>query len=117
MACKTRQWVGAGDVLLGYQLQGREMRELVGVVAMFSQTRMADGMGGVMDTYMTYSLPSFAYRAPEGQLDFNKAAMIRNSYRADPQWSAKIAQFHANISRTNAKGRRGPGAHNRADQP
>lgn len=101
---QTRQWVGAGDALLGYQLQGREMRELIGVVAMFSQNRMADGMGGVMETYMTFSLPSFAYRAPEGQLDFNKAAMIRNSYKADPQWSAKIAQFHANISRTNAKG-------------
>lgn len=101
---QTRQWVGAGDALLGYQLQGREMRELVGVIAIFSQNRVADGMGGVMETYTTLSLPSFAYRAPEGQLDFNKAAMIRNSYKADPQWSAKIAQFHANISRTNAKG-------------
>ncbi len=101
---QTRQWVGAGDALLGYQLQGREMRELVGVIAIFSQNRIADGMGGVMETYTTLSLPSFAYRAPEGQLDFNKAAMIRNSYKADPQWSAKIAQFHANISRTNAKG-------------
>lgn len=101
---QTRQWVGAGDALLGYQLQGREMRELVGVIAIFSQNRVADGMGGVMETYTTLSLPSFAYRAPEGQLDFNKAAMIRNSYRADPQWSAKIAQFHANIARTNAKG-------------
>lgn len=101
---QTRQWVGAGDALLGYQLQGREMRELVGVIAIFSQNRMADGMGGVMETYTTLSLPGFAYRAPEGQLDFNKAAMIRNSYKADPQWSAKIAQFHSNISRTNAKG-------------
>ncbi|MEM9618105.1 MAG: hypothetical protein AAF936_09110 [Pseudomonadota bacterium] len=101
---QTRQWVGAGDALLGYQLQGRDMRELVGVIAIFSQNRIADGMGGVMESYMTFSLPSFAYRAPEGQLDFNKAAMIRNSYKADPQWSAKIAQFHANIARTNAKG-------------
>ena len=101
---QTRQWIGAGDVLLGYKLQGREMRELVGVVAIFSKTQMADGMGGVMETDMTFALPSFSYRAPEGQLDFNKAAMIRNSYRADPQWSAKINQFHANIARTNAKG-------------
>lgn len=101
---QTRQWIGAGDVLLGYELQGREMRELVGVVAIFSKTQMADGMGGVMETYSTFALPSFSYRAPEGQLDFDKAAMLRNSYRADPSWSAKINQFHANIARTNAKG-------------
>ena len=101
---QTRQWVGAGDVLLASQHDGREMRELIGVVAIFSMTQMADGVGGVMETYTTFALPSFAYRAPEGQLDFDKAAMIRNSYRADPNWSAKISQFHANIARTNAKG-------------
>ncbi len=99
-----RQWIGAGDALIGYNMQGREMRELVGVVALFGLTRMSDGMGGVTEMYSIFSLPTFAYRALDGQLDFDKAAMVRNSYRADPQWSAKMAQHNAKIAGINAKG-------------
>ena len=54
---ETNQWAGAGEVILRYQHAGQTVRELLGVLAVFTHTRMSDGMGGVTETLFVRRLP------------------------------------------------------------
>lgn len=101
-----RTWFEAGEVLIGYTANGREMRETAAAMVMFSHNRMSDGLGGVME-YMTGSaLPGYAFFAPNGQLDFKMAEMLRQTFRPAPEWTARIAQHNRKIARTNLEGAR-----------
>ncbi|MEL7489854.1 MAG: hypothetical protein AAGJ73_03975 [Pseudomonadota bacterium] len=104
MGMETRQGVEAMDLLLAYQVNGQDVREIVTTGGMFFYTAIPDAMGGRMETFLTTTMPTFAYRTPNGQLDFNQAELIRKSYRQDPQWAAKMAQHRAVINRQNAQG-------------
>ena len=104
MGMETRQGVEAFDLLLAYQVNGQDVREIVTTGGMFFYTSIPDAMGGRMETFLTTTMPSFAYRMPNGQLDFNQAELVRKSYRQDPKWAAKMAEHRAIINRQNLKG-------------
>lgn len=102
-----RIWVEAGEVLVAYNAGGVDTRETIGVVAMFSRSYMEGGMGMPASEFLSgAALSGFAMRAPNGQLDFAFAEMVRNSGRPEPEWSARIAEHNAKIARTNLKGAR-----------
>ena len=100
-----RTWVEAAEVLIGYQHEGRAMRETVAAAAVFSLMRM-QGMAGMPSSeFLTgVTLPGFAMRAPDGELDFRLAELIRRSGQPNPQWQARIAQHNAKIASINLKG-------------
>ncbi|MCB1675034.1 MAG: hypothetical protein KDI01_02010 [Halioglobus sp.] len=104
MGMEMRQWAQAVDLLLAFNVNGADVREVMTIGAMFSYSAMPDAMGGKMENMFIGTIPSFVMRAPNGALDFNQAEMIRASYRADPQWRARMAQHNAKIARTRAKG-------------
>lgn len=102
---EMRQWIEGGQALIGYNQQGTEMRELIGIAVIFTLTRMQGVMPGEIAEYLTIStLPGFSMRAPDGRLDFKMAEMLRKSGRPDPQWQAKMAQHYRKMSQINTKG-------------
>lgn len=97
---EMKTWVESGEVLIGYNAQGREMRELIGVTAYFINNRMAGVYPGqTMESFVGSTFTGFSMRAPEGQLDFQLAEAIRKSGQPAPQWQSRI---NAHNSRTTA---------------
>lgn len=102
---EMRQWVEGGQVLIAYNRQGTEMRELIGIPIIFTLSRMQGVMPGEIAEYLTlYSLPGFAMRAPDGQLDLKMAEMLRKAGHPNPQWQAKMAQHYNKMSQINTRG-------------
>jgi hypothetical protein len=104
---ETRNWAEAGQVLLAYEYQGVEVRELLGIGVTFYLTRMAGVMPGEIREFLIINaMPGYAMRAPAGQLDIKVAEMLRKSARPNPQWLALMAQHNAKMSQINIKGAR-----------
>jgi hypothetical protein len=106
---EVRTWVEAGEVLIGYSDQGSEVRESATAAVIFSVNRMQGAYVGqtqAMESVTGVGLPGFAFRAPNGQLDLRLAETIRKSLKPTPEWSARISQHNAKISRMNIEGAR-----------
>lgn len=102
---EMRMWAEAGDLLIGYREQGREYREAIRGLAIFTTTTMQGVMPGEIRHFLTgQSIPAFAMRAPEGSFDFRLFDAIQKSFRTDPEWSARMAQHNAEMARINTKG-------------
>lgn len=82
----ARGWYEAGEVLIGYPLQGVEMRESIVSAVFFSEMR--DPMIGVSLTGSAET--PLALRAPDGQLDFVLLERIRRSVRTDRGWGQQM---------------------------
>ena len=86
-----RTWVEGGELLIGYQVGGRSVREAIASVTAFIHTRLQGlGAGQDLELLQGQAFTGFAMRAPEGQLDFKMADAIRQSLRAAPDWNARI---------------------------
>ncbi|MDH3242426.1 MAG: hypothetical protein OEO83_17360 [Alphaproteobacteria bacterium] len=99
---EIRSWVEAGEVLIGYNAQGREVRETVAALVSFSLNRMRGAYPGqVMETLTGAAETGYTFRAPHGYLDARLAETIRSSFKANPKWLALINQHNAKIARSN----------------
>lgn len=102
---ELRSWVEGGEVLLAYEVNGREMRESIAMVVVFSLSRMAGVMPGEVRDFLTIAaLPALAVRFPHGQLDFKLAETILRSIKSDPEWSAEMAVHNQKMAGIAAKG-------------
>ncbi len=104
-----------GKVLIAYNSDGVEFREVLGTVVVFTEIQ-GNVMGGASWV--------FAHRAPHGRLDFAEGDRMAGSFKLDRQWgdqmvtslssserrfssgqSQAIAQWHAReMARINAEG-------------
>lgn len=102
---ETRQWAGAGLALIGYQVNGKEVRELIGTAVMFNVMRMQGAYPGEVQEFLSLStMPGFAIRMPEGQLDLQQAEFFRSSGKPGLEWQQRMAQHNAKMAGINAKG-------------
>lgn len=86
-----RTWVEGGELLIGYQVGGRPVREAIATVTAFIHTRMQGlGAGQDIELLQGQAFTGFAMRAPEGQLDFKMADALRQSFHGAPEWNARI---------------------------
>lgn len=68
----------------------------------FSSRRLRGGYPGeTMESLTVQALPSFAFRAPDGQLDFKLAETIRTSIKLAPEWEKRINAHNDKIAQTN----------------
>lgn len=77
--------VYGGELLIGYSLQGHEMRE--SLVTNVTHTRLAPG-GFLVNANIT-----LAVRAPDGLLDFAFAERVRSSLRMDDAWYKRYSEW------------------------
>ncbi len=102
---ELRQWAEAREVLLGYTYNGTPYREVIQATAVFTHTIMPDAMtGGTMETLAAFTTPAFAFRAPDGRLDFTMVESLRSSIRSDPEYDRRMAAHYQTIGRIRAKG-------------
>jgi hypothetical protein len=102
---EIKMWVESGEMLIGYDAQGREMRELIGATAHFTHNRMASGYPGqVLESFVGNTFTGFAMRAAQGQLDFQLAEAIRKSGQPTPQWQSRIVAHHSKLGAIAQKG-------------
>jgi hypothetical protein len=86
-----RQWAETGQALIGYQVQGRTVRETVAVTVGFNsvQTQMA-GMRSQALFGETQGV--LGWRAPEGLLDFEQFDVMWGSMAAGYEWSLLVKE-------------------------
>jgi len=102
---KQRKSGGAGQVLIGYQVNGVEVRELVTAGVLFITTSMAGVYQGEVRTSVNVlSLPGFAFRMRDGDLNFRQAEMFRRVVKPMPEYAALIQAHNAKMNAINMKG-------------
>jgi hypothetical protein len=88
-----RSWVDAGEILIAYDLNGKQVREAISVTAFFTHTRMPSlGNNPPMELLQASTGPGFAMRMPDGALNFKMIEALRQSIRAAPEWNARMRQ-------------------------
>src|SRR5690606_30861811 len=86
--------IDAGEVLIAYAENGRDMRGIVAAVVVLWHSHfpgspsLVAGLPGTpdLDIYGGSSLPAFGAFAPAGQLDTRTAEMIRKSAQPGAEW-------------------------------
>lgn len=104
---ENRQVRAGGQVLIGYEAGGQQMREIIVAITDVTVTRMMGiGPNDIREFLIGMALPALAVRAPAGQLDFATAEAIRQSIAVDPEWQARMNRHTSAIAATNARAAR-----------
>lgn len=102
---EIRNWAEAGDVLVAYNQNGRDMREMISIAVLFSLSRMQGVMPGEIREFLTISAqPAYCVRAPHGQLDFHFAAAVQQSIKVDPEWKAHMNEHTRTMTGISTRG-------------
>ena len=100
-----RAWADAGELLYAHRENGVDMRGVVAASGMFYGSQLANPMGGPPLTTITGATnATFAARAPNGQLDFQKIEAIRKSVKLDPAWALEMFKHTAKLGDINVRG-------------
>ena len=96
----TRIWVDSGQVLIGYAMNGNEMRETVVTDVQFTsmQSTMPGG-NGTMGSLMGRSLSIMSWRAPEGKLELRHVDAVIDSLRIGKEWKSRRDQLQLDLNR------------------
>jgi len=94
--------VDAGELLVAYQDNGRDMRAVISAQVFITEARFADVMNPSqtsMEALNGLPLNFTIVRAPNGRLDFGLRKRVASSTRYNPEWSARIAEFERRKSK------------------
>jgi hypothetical protein len=90
--------IDAGEMLVAYTENGRDMRASVSGMATIARTRMADIMNPsqiALETVHGTPTSFVVVKAPNGQLDLGLRRRVLTSVRFDGEWSRRIAEFNS----------------------
>ncbi len=88
-----------GEVLFAFRQNGRDMRGVAGVSAIFYESALPNPMGGPpMGGGNAATLGTFAATAPNGQLNFDLIEASRRSIAPDPNWIEALFALKAKLS-------------------
>ncbi len=97
--------VDAGEALFGFaDDKGNPMRVAVSLMAVAHETYLPGG--GVMPDMRSVqgeTLPAWVAFAPDGQLDLQMSAQMRDSIQFNPDWQRVIQNHHAKIDGDNRR--------------
>lgn len=103
---QNRNWVEAGEILVGWDENGRQMRESIMVSGMFMEMRADMPLTGPVRSLTLTTGAAAALRAPDGQLDLALFERMRNSLQADANWQARMNKHDADMAQISLKGAR-----------
>lgn len=95
---ESRISVEAGELLVGFTQNGRDMRASLSAMATISRTRMADLLNpGQIGFESVNGTPAnfVVVKAPNGQLDLGLRRRVLTSMRFDGEWSRRTSEFNA----------------------
>ena len=111
---EMRSWSEAGEVLIAFQQNGRDMRGSIAALVQFSQMitdtsslyandptimQQPSASQTRMETLTGFAQPAWGAYAPNGQYDFAFFEALRRSIAVNPQWSNAIAGHNTAIGR------------------
>lgn len=98
---ESRSWTEAGEALIAFSQNGREMRGSVAAAVQFNLmiTDMSGVGGGRMNALTAFAHPAWGAFAPNGQFSFGFFEAIRRSIQPNPQWSRAITGHNLQIGR------------------
>lgn len=82
-----RAWSEGGEILVGYQVNGKPVREAISILIFFVQSEFA-GINANFTSFAGFTGPAFGMRMPEGTLNFKMVEALRQSVLPAPQWKA-----------------------------
>jgi hypothetical protein len=97
----------AGEVLIAYQQNGRDMRAAISTMVTLMRMRSADMINPgqiALDQITGTPTELFIVTAPAGALDLQMRGRIQKSTRFNPEWTQRINQYLAEKNRVIAKG-------------
>ena len=106
---QNRNWAEAGEVLVGWNENGRSMRETISVSGVMMQTQVDMPMTGPVRSLVLVTGTPLALSAPNGQLDFTLLTHMRGSLQETPDWSAQMHKHTMAMMGISAKGSRDRG--------
>ncbi|MCA9271120.1 MAG: hypothetical protein KDA41_21710 [Planctomycetales bacterium] len=99
---ESRSWTEAGEALVAFTLNGRDMRGSVAAAVQFN-LMITDstpyGGQGRMNVMSAFAHPAWAAYAPNGQFNFGYFEAIRRSIRPNQKWSAAITGHNVAIAK------------------
>lgn len=101
---QNRSWVEAGELLIAWSENGREMRESLMASGVFVEMRADMPMLGATRSLTLHTGAASAFRAPDGQLDLALFDRMRSSLQADANWQARMNKHQADMSQIALKG-------------
>lgn len=88
-----RSWADAGEVLIGYQVNGRPVREAISSAGFFILTQLPSlNPGQAQELLQGMTAPGFSMRMPEGSLNFKMIEALRQSIHSAPEWQRRTTQ-------------------------
>lgn len=88
----------AGELLIAYNDNGRDMRAILSAAISFNDMRMSDVINPgdiAMETITGIPEGLAVVRAPDGRLDFGLRKRVLTSVRTTPEWGRNIAAYVA----------------------
>lgn len=98
----TRAWAEAGEILVGWDEQGRAMREAIVAAGVITDNRVEMPLTGTSSSRKVSVLTAAALRAPDGMLDFALLARILHSMQPDPAWQSRMSRHSATMAAASA---------------
>jgi hypothetical protein len=100
----VRIWTDSGQVLLGYSMNGRELRETVVADVQFTSIQSAmPGGNGAMESVQGRSLSIMSWRAPEGRLELRHVDAVIDSLRIGTEWKSRRDKLQLELTGRNLK--------------
>lgn len=98
---ETRSWTEAGEALVAFSINGRDMRGSVAAAVQFNLmiTDSTAYGGGRTNALTAFAHPAWAAYAPNGQFNFGFFEAIRRSMRPNQQWSSAITGHNVAIAK------------------
>ena len=99
---ESRSWTEAGEALIAFNDNGRDMRGSVAAAVQFNlMITNTAGVGGQgrMNALTAFAHPAWAAFAPNGQFNFGFFEAIRRSMQPNQQWAAAIAGHNVAIGK------------------
>jgi hypothetical protein len=100
----TRIWTDSGQVLIGYAMNGNEMRETVVTDVQFTSIQSTmQGGNGSMGSLMGRSLSIMSWRAPEGKLELRHVDAVIDSLRIGTEWKFRRDKLQLELNDINIR--------------
>lgn len=103
-AGEIRRWAEGGEILFGFERDGRAMRGLMAAVVQFDMTvsdytqMMGDVPGARSEFVSAFAHPGWTASAEEARFDGALFEALRKSIKSNPQWARAITGHNARIA-------------------
>lgn len=104
MDMQMRNRAEGGEILVGWNEHGREMRASMAVSLLLQELHRPDAFGRQQRTLMVESNPVAILHAPDGQLDLRLAQRITASVEVDAAWADMLRQHQQAMNRIAGQG-------------